>query len=82
MPMRPESSVCMKLMNPIALLAEQVFVGHFDVLEDELARVRRAPAELVLLLSRRGIPHIREANRRARSSAIAAMSRSRVPWSG
>ena len=51
MPMRPLSSVRMKLHEPRAFVAEQILGRNFDVLHDQLARVRRAPAELVLLLA-------------------------------
>src|SRR5690606_37586235 len=43
-----------------AFLAVQVLGGHLDVLEDELARVRGAPAELVLLLAGTEAGHRRE----------------------
>src|SRR5581483_12207328 len=39
-----------ELLESLAALAEQVLLGHLGVDERELARVRRAPAHLLVLL--------------------------------
>ena len=78
MPMRPESSVFMKLTKPSPSRAEQILGGHFDVLEDQLGGVRRAPAQLVLLLAGAESAHRRAARARGRCRDRVTFSRSDV----
>src|SRR5512140_1909155 len=40
-----------KVDEPHAFFAEQVFLGNFDLLEDELSGVGRPPSQLVFFLS-------------------------------
>ena len=78
MPMRPESSVRMKFTKPCALVAEQVLRRDLDVLDDQLARVRRAPAELVFLLAGAEARHRGRATARGRRRRRARLPRSFV----